>query len=87
MFQNVLTNRVITLDEVCGRLNKQLSQLGDKVQSNIKFGTKNKVDKFKFIQLKRLKPLLDTFDSDIGKCCLAIKNKQQLLNTIYKVTN
>ena len=87
MFQSVLTNRVITIEELCKRLNKSLIVLGDKLESNQKFGTQNNVDIFKFIQLKRLKPLVDTFDSDIGKCCLVIKNKQQLINKIYKVTN
>lgn len=87
MLQNVLTNKHLTLQDVKNKYNKQLCLLGDKLEMNSKFGSKNNIDTLKFIKLKTLKPLVDSFEENDNKCCLAIQNKQQLLNTLSTVIN
>jgi len=87
VFQNVLTSKNLSVDDVCKKLANKMATLGDKVENNKKFGSKNTIDAFLFLKLKRLKFLLDTFDDNTNKHCLDIKNKQDLLNKISKVIN
>lgn len=82
MYQNVLTNNHVTKEKLCDKYNAKLAFIGDKVEANHKFGSSNKVDYLNFIALKRLKSLVDTFDDNMGKCCLVVKNKQWLLNRL-----
>lgn len=85
MFQNVLTNNHVTKEKLCDKYNSKLAFIGDKVQNNQKFGSNNTIDYVNFVALKRLKPLIDTFDDPTGKCCLKVKNKQWLLNKLNDV--
>lgn len=78
----VLTNNHVTKEKLCDKYDAKLGFIGDKVQSNHKFGSSNNIDYTNFIALKRLKPLIDTFDDNVGKCCLVVKNKQWLLNKL-----
>ena len=72
MFQNVFHNDLLDREKLNHKYNCELSIIGDKEEMNFRFGSSNKTNILKFIKLKRLKPLIDTFNYNEGKCCLSI---------------
>lgn len=82
MYQSVLTNRDLSIKEVEKSYLLNIINLSDRIEANEKYGLNKNVDKIKYIKLKRLFSILNTFDDETNKCCLNIKNKQKLLNKL-----
>lgn len=85
MYLNVLMQHNISENDVLCKYNEELIKLGDIVQNNIIFGTRLKIDYFKYLKIKTLYNIFKNFNTSVGKEQLKTRNKNIILNKGYKL--
>ena len=76
MYQSVLTNHTLTKEEVINAYNKKLISIGNQVLGVQRFNLSNKIDRYTFIKLKNLLPLVtaDIVTTPYNTLFSALKN-------------